>query len=639
MPSELIANPGGIDADCRRSWGYRHRFGLALAAITLLGGVLRFSFIERPSLWGDEAATFSRISGTYRQMLERLEDAGFPPFHYQLYWWIAQHTTPTPFWMRLAPAVSGTLFIPAMYFLARRFVGRKTSLLAAGLAASSAYLLVYSRDAKMYMEFWLFAAVHVACAIAWFRDRRRIAWWAWIVSGIAMLGFDSLGLALLPLDILFYFTQEEVHWRRTIYFAVGLGIILAGPIYYYLNFNKWVERSAEDPHRTGITWVEGYNEQRDGVGLAAFTGSAYLMGWEWTVADDSADIPAGLERTLKITVVGLYLLVGLALLPWPGRWMARDDDGPDRAWRSGLWLMLWLAAPSYVFYRLSMPGAARPGDWGGMLLAHRTAWIAAGAIAAGWMALWIRGSRRGAMGVVVAAVIVLAVLEAMAPWVKPYRYSILMPRYLGFVWPALGIVLAALLMRLPTRGVRWTVVGLIVAVNLVQFRQRLFAGTEPPQAMAAADVLAGEDVAGNATRTYSDIPEFNNGAPAMGTIGSITGRYYLCVLSGKMLSPGELRLGFGQFFQVRRYRGPGDLAADMKSEPALRRVIVWRMVRPPVNRADRMPREEEVPPVNLVKSVPAGWRLTHFNAFAVYDHWKWRKMNTWYRWEYERMTR
>ncbi len=58
-------------------------------ALTAVAGLLRFSYIDKPPLWGDEAWTYGRICGTYNDLLNRLEQDGFGPLHYTLYWWIA----------------------------------------------------------------------------------------------------------------------------------------------------------------------------------------------------------------------------------------------------------------------------------------------------------------------------------------------------------------------------------------------------------------------------------------------------------------------------------------------------------------------------------------------------------------------
>src|SRR3954452_18321876 len=79
--------------------------------ITVLGGVLRFAYLDRPAIWGDEAATFMRVCGTFQQLVDELVIAGFAPLHYLLYCWIGQHTPLSPVVLRLTPAIAGTLMI------------------------------------------------------------------------------------------------------------------------------------------------------------------------------------------------------------------------------------------------------------------------------------------------------------------------------------------------------------------------------------------------------------------------------------------------------------------------------------------------------------------------------------------------
>ena len=170
---------------------------LALGLIILLGGSLRFAYLTRPCLWGDEALTFGRVASGYQDLLDVLQRDGFVPLHYELYWLIGRFFVLTPWTMRLVPALAGTLMVPAMYFLARQMLTRQAALAAALLTACSAYMLAYSRDAKMYMDFWLFLTLHIASLLWWLRSGRRVAWLAWVAAGVAMV--DSI-----PLDCCFW---------------------------------------------------------------------------------------------------------------------------------------------------------------------------------------------------------------------------------------------------------------------------------------------------------------------------------------------------------------------------------------------------------------------------------------------------
>src|SRR5688572_30829275 len=261
--------------------------------LTMLGGVLRFMLIDRPPLWGDDGFTFMGVCGTFQQMLVALQDWGFAPLHYELLWWIGQQTPLTPLMMRLAPAIAGTLMVPAMYWLARELTSRKVALVAALFAATSAYLLNYSRDAKMYMSFWLMCTVNFAALLWWLRARNGVAWWSWVASGVAMLGLNMIGGFVLVIELLAVLLTRDARWRSVgqslaaigwapvliynapytrlfmrfrwpplVLFVLGFAVMMIGPIGYYGYFNRYVEK-IEDRfgglHTGGLGWINSYN--------------------------------------------------------------------------------------------------------------------------------------------------------------------------------------------------------------------------------------------------------------------------------------------------------------------------------------------------------------------------------------------
>jgi hypothetical protein len=280
---------------------------LTLLLLTLVAGVLRFAYIDKPALWGDETQTWRRIAGSYQQLVDELRVAGFMPGNYVLTWWIKEGfpiygefkegsgpdpteppsfrsrdrgnpnakrlvftptirlvkdgIEPTPLVMRFLPALCGTLMVPAMYFLASRLVARRTALLVAVFTCFNAYLLNYSRDAKMYMQFWFFAALHVGCVLWWLEAYRKrpsemvqerladetvvggvhqilpdqhinrigdafvampaerrlvldtgypsrletsVRWMAWITTGLAMIAFNAIGLGIVGIEVLIF---------------------------------------------------------------------------------------------------------------------------------------------------------------------------------------------------------------------------------------------------------------------------------------------------------------------------------------------------------------------------------------------------------------------------------------------------
>ena len=354
-----------------------------LVLLTVVAALLRFASLDRPSVWGDEAATYGRVGGTYQELLDQLADSSFPPLHYEAEWWIAQgmpywgsfadpkdsdgprtftptkflapdhraqgaatadhRITLTPFALRFIPALAGTLFVPAIFFLTVQLFGRRVALVAAALACFSAYALVFSRDAKMYMQFWLFVTMHVACALWWVRTRRALPWACWVLCGLVMVGLHGSGFAILLIDALIIFTLPSRSWlgwihgpgvglwnaallptraygvlrrrrgtsdgtgwhrvavwrrrawrhfRMPVIIPVILGMLIIasaswGPLGFYSTFSQKIKRVAEqDPKQVdigelGIGWIEPYNRGRTLPDYLLYTASAYLTGWEW----------------------------------------------------------------------------------------------------------------------------------------------------------------------------------------------------------------------------------------------------------------------------------------------------------------------------------------------------------------------
>jgi hypothetical protein len=438
--------------------GHLRRTWFLLLLITILAGVLRFGWIDRPSVWGDEAATWSRVCGSYQEMLDTLRQAGFMPTHYQLTWWIAQgmpvagQTTESGFvpsrrivpggiWLdplalRFVPAFLGTLMPLAVFFVASQLLNRRIALAAALFAATSAYMLVYSRDAKMYMQFWFFATLHVGCLLWWLRAGYRpgdvapgttprsmierglwetLRYASWIASGVTMVAFNALGLAIVAIELLILFTSREQRlrgfvttpqailmtlvapvrliWDRSgtvrgirrawdeacvpaiLLFCVGAAAIAYVPRAYYSGFNQFDDRTRPDTPEDsadvdgmGIGWVALYNQGRAGVDYALYTASTYLFGWEWPTPANQSKMDPSILAALRTTTIVLVALLACGLVPWRSMlaYLVQTIRGrpfetpPALPPRSLFVLLAWLVVPAYVFYLASLPNASSP---------------------------------------------------------------------------------------------------------------------------------------------------------------------------------------------------------------------------------------------------------------------------------------
>lgn len=352
----------------------------SLALVTLLGGVLRFLYLDRPVLWGDECATYRRVCGTFDVLLSRLRNDGFVPLHYELYWLLKQVMNLNPWQMRLAPAIAGTLMIPAMYLLGRQIVRPGAALLAATLTAFSAYYLTYSRDAKMYMEFWLMLTLHAGALLWWLRCGKRVAWWCWVAAGAAAVGLHSAGWLIIGVEAIYVLVTLVTagrRWKRLLAWVLGLVIVAAGPVGYYSQFNRWARQTGEvvstvdasaSWDRSGINWIRTALEKKTGVDLVRDSGSAYMVGYsqaEETMGRKGEGPVPGWVPHLAYGAIALLVALALVGAVSPRRDMASATmAAPMTSSRRLLLLSVWLILPTYgMFYCRSMRGFVSPWYW------------------------------------------------------------------------------------------------------------------------------------------------------------------------------------------------------------------------------------------------------------------------------------
>ena len=746
-----VSDPSQSHAS-RPSASFRY---LLLILITVFGGVLRFTFLDRPGIWGDEGLTFGRVYGTFGTLLQRLSDAGFAPLHYELLWLIGQHFKLTPIVMRFVPAVAGTLMIPAMYWLTRELLGRRErhrhiALLVALLTACNAFLLNYSRDAKMYSPFWLFAALNVASLLWWLHSRRGPAFWAWVSSGAAMIGFDALGAITLAIELLIVLTASRPRWpsipkasiallcgiviwlvtigpivlivlwsegvfppswrpwviasvvvgvgnllrlaillflrpeRSTpterslirpmigwlndrfafpplLLFLLGVVMIAAGPIGYYIEFNKFITRVDDRGWTaTGIEWVGRYNRGRTAPELIASTASSYLTAWEWPRDTDVTRISIRTYRLLSSAVIAIAVLLALGLLPWRRTWnrsgrassaLHENFRHTTGEFRAAFWMTAWIVLPAYGFYCVSFPypNYVSPTQWlrsGAMFLeSHRWVvilialfigvwiWMSAGR----WRARLVNGTRAVAVAVAVFGLAHLihheypALDEMLAKNSAGWRThdSVWMARYLAVVLPPVLIIVASLLWRLPTKTLRTAAIAFVVVVNLSQHAARLFAGSEPPTESLAQDFV--DSHAGHTTiesggkektvttRTYYTLAVQNSSGfdPGTAAVSTPVFRYYITQASNEPPDPIPWHRPLNGYRPLPSTWAGVDfarfIADDVHRSPSLERFVTWQKLQPgELDLTDR--------PLDLLEPE---WRLVNQEDFTARDHWRW----------------
>jgi hypothetical protein len=139
----------------------------ALAAIMLVGLVLRIAWAGQQSLWSDEALTLVIAKWPVRDLLVRPVDPT-PGLYYLLHKWLIPDGASVTA-IRGISIVAGTLSIPAMYAIGRLAIDRSAGLFAAALLALSPQLVDYSQEARVYALEILLVLVSAAGLLAWVR--------------------------------------------------------------------------------------------------------------------------------------------------------------------------------------------------------------------------------------------------------------------------------------------------------------------------------------------------------------------------------------------------------------------------------------------------------------------------------------
>jgi mannosyltransferase len=161
-----------------------------LAALLILGAVLRFATLGTQSYWFDEAQAAHEVGLSFGALISSLTTHETnPPLYFVLGWLWARLFGTGEVALRSLSALCGVAVIALAYACGRELVSRRAGLLAAALAACSPFLIWYSQEAREYM---LLAALSSASLLLFARARhrgasaRQIAAWG-ILSALALL--------------------------------------------------------------------------------------------------------------------------------------------------------------------------------------------------------------------------------------------------------------------------------------------------------------------------------------------------------------------------------------------------------------------------------------------------------------------
>ncbi|MBA3950445.1 MAG: glycosyltransferase family 39 protein [Rubrobacter sp.] len=304
----------------------RERWELvALGAVMVLGGFLRFYGLGIQSLWSDELASwyFSRSDGVLQVVRNVREDIHPPGYFVMLHF--AQGLFGDSEWaLRLPSAIAGWLSVPAIYLLGRRVYSGREGLIAALLVAVSWTGVYFSQETRSYSVLILLSIV---TAFLWWnvmgglREERRLPkaeTVAYVLAAILCAYAHYFGALLVALQgvALMLLAYRAFPKIALVYVPVSLAYALWLPGMAYQMRNStaqgaWIGDATLSIFPTYIKFIFGRSEL---LALAACALFVLLLVRAWgffqTPREKGSGFPAGL--LLFAWLVGPFV-VGYAL--------------------------------------------------------------------------------------------------------------------------------------------------------------------------------------------------------------------------------------------------------------------------------------------------------------------------------------
>ena len=278
-----------------------------LSIILILGGILRFAFLGRWSLWTDELYNLG-LMPVSALLADGIPADQHPPLYYLLLE-LVLNIGRSEWLMRLPSALAGFLTIPIMWRIGVALKRPNIGLLAATFLAFAPLHIWYSREARMYalaMFFWA-AAIYFYIQ-SWQRDN-----WLDTVGLILMMSgglytaYPTLALWFIQMALFFLF------WRlgggkstRLVRWGLAQAAIAA----LFLAWWPFLQRQLDRP--TVFNWLNFFES------IVGPEGAAQLSRWL-----EQRELTTTLAGTFQLAVIAglvfvlLTFLLTLVVVRWP----------------------------------------------------------------------------------------------------------------------------------------------------------------------------------------------------------------------------------------------------------------------------------------------------------------------------------
>ena len=295
---------------------------IALWSVFLLAEVVRFFRLDYHSLWLDEVVTFHDAAHSWREIPSVL--VSYPPV-----WAYITHLFyilfgRSDFWLRVPAALIGTLTVPLIYWVAKRFYGERAAFWAGLLMAVSVFDVMYSQEVRMYT---LLAFEAILSMYLWTQaiETREMRYWFYygVVSLVGLYTHNWFPFLVLTQGIWWLGMRlRQVNFdRREIGVLLGIAVLyspwlfmlkkqIALPVYQHMHAPGWKDIRETFYAYAGIRVPSG--ESWVGVGADArfplLLISLGFLFWGLYFPDETR------PRAIRTFLVGCFFPVSAAFI-------------------------------------------------------------------------------------------------------------------------------------------------------------------------------------------------------------------------------------------------------------------------------------------------------------------------------------
>jgi 4-amino-4-deoxy-L-arabinose transferase-like glycosyltransferase len=289
---------------------------------------LRLFRLGHQSLWVDEILTWNTVTSREPMTLARLlENVHGPVYSLLLHGW-CRIAGESEWALRLPSAVLGTLLIPAIAWLASRWLGRGAAVTAAWLAAGSPFLVWYAQEARNYSMLMLCAAVAGALLLGLGTRLRARPLAGYLATSVVGLLSNFSFAFVAPVHLVWWLGPPGGR-RRRLLLALGAAALLALAVVPWSTHIRgnwdWRRLAPQRAPETGETALRG--ETTFHPAAIPFAFHSFAVGY--TFGPSLRELRAGdrfgavrrhlPEVAVTALVFGALSVLGLAALARRGR--------------------------------------------------------------------------------------------------------------------------------------------------------------------------------------------------------------------------------------------------------------------------------------------------------------------------------